>query len=102
MLPRYFLTLASVEPHNCQPEKIANKSYEGRMGNGNEGSGDGYQLRGRGILQLTGRDHYKACSLYLFGKERLLDDPNWRWPIQRSAGNSNIPLSSLNLRLKLS
>jgi putative chitinase len=47
------------------------------MGNGDEASGDGYKFRGRGILQFTGRDNYKACSLSLFGDERLVDDPSY-------------------------
>jgi len=77
VFPRHFPTLAAAEPYNRQPERIANKIYGGRMGNGNESSGDGYKFRGRGILQITGRDNYKACSLYLFGDERLLDDPSY-------------------------
>jgi putative chitinase len=46
-----------------QPEKIANVIYANRMGNGDTASGDGYRFRGRGIVQLTGRDNYTA-----FGK----------------------------------
>jgi len=46
-----------------KPEKIANLVYGGRMGNGAEASGDGYKFRGRGYIQLTGKDNYTA-----FGK----------------------------------
>jgi hypothetical protein len=55
---KYFPTLASAQPYHRQPEKIANKVYGGRMGNGPEASGDGYKFCGRGAIQLTGRDNY--------------------------------------------
>lgn len=45
-----------------QPEKIANKVYGGRMGNGDEASGDGFRFRGRGLIQLTGRTNYTALA----------------------------------------
>jgi putative chitinase len=41
-----------------QPEKIANVIYASRMGNGDTASGEGYKFRGRGIIQLTGKDNY--------------------------------------------
>jgi putative chitinase len=51
-----------------KPEKIANLVYGGRMGNGPEASGDGYKFRGRGYIQLTGKDNYTA-----FGKSIGVD-----------------------------
>lgn len=45
-----------------QPEKIAERAYGGRMGNAAEGGGDGYRFRGRGIIQLTGRENYRLAG----------------------------------------
>ncbi|MFJ2982270.1 MULTISPECIES: glycoside hydrolase family 19 protein [unclassified Pseudomonas] len=56
-----------------QPEKIANKVYGGRIGNGPESSGDGWQYRGRGLLQVTGRSNYRAAGAGL--GLPLEDDP---------------------------
>lgn len=53
------------ESYSKKPEKIANRVYAGRMGNGTELSGDGWKFRGRGALQLTGKSNYKAFSDYL-------------------------------------
>jgi putative chitinase len=53
------------ESYARNPEKIANRVYADRMGNGAEASGDGWKYRGRGALQLTGKSNYKAFSDYL-------------------------------------
>jgi putative chitinase len=59
---RYFPTIESAKPYERQPEKIANKIYASRMGNGPESSGDGFRYRGRGLIQLTGKSNYQAFA----------------------------------------
>jgi len=59
---KYFPTLASTVGYARVPEKIANKVYGGRMGNGPEASGDGWKFRGRGPIQLTGKNNYTAFA----------------------------------------
>jgi len=60
---KYFPTEDKAKMYERKPEKIANLVYASRMGNGPESSGDGYKYRGRGYIQLTGKDNYTA-----FGK----------------------------------
>lgn len=64
--PKRFPSASAAAPYNRNPEKIANKVYADRMGNGSEASGEGFKFRGRGCIQLTGKDNYtkfsKACG----------------------------------------
>lgn len=59
---KYFPTQALADAYARKPEKIANKVYASRMGNGNEASGDGYKFRGRGYIQLTGKSNYASFT----------------------------------------
>ena len=61
VFPKYF-TPASAEAYHRQPEKIASRVYANRMGNGDEASKDGWKFKGRGYIQLTGKDNYKSFS----------------------------------------
>ena len=63
------------ESYSRNPEKIANRVYASRMGNGDEASSDGWKFRGRGALQLTGKDNYKAFSDYL-KKPEIMTSPD--------------------------
>jgi putative chitinase len=56
--PKYFKTLDEARQFERQPEKIANRVYANRMGNGDEASGDGFRYLGRGLIQLTGKNNY--------------------------------------------
>lgn len=59
---KYFPTDDLAVAYERKPEKIANRVYANRMGNKDEASGMGYKFRGRGFIQLTGHDNYKAFS----------------------------------------
>lgn len=80
---RYF-TVAEAQVYGYQAEKIANRVYSGRMGNGPEHTGHGYEYRGRGIFQITGRDNYRMCSIgicddadTLLNNPELLGEPDY-------------------------
>ena len=71
--PSRFPDQATADQYANNPEKIANKVYAGRMGNTEDG--DGFKYRGRGVLQLTGKDSYIFCGQAL--KLDLMDNPDF-------------------------
>ena len=71
---KYFPTPEKAALYERKPEKIANLVYGGRMGNGPETSGEGYKFRGRGYIQLTGKDNYKAFDLVV--EENITENPD--------------------------
>lgn len=72
---KYFKTQKQADACARQPEKIANKVYANRMGNGSESSGDGWKYRGRGLIQLTGKKNYQAFAKWI-QNENILEDPD--------------------------
>jgi putative chitinase len=72
---KYFPTDAMARAYERQPQKIANRVYANRMGNGDEASGEGWLFRGRGALQLTGKFNFKAFSDYI-GRPDVMTNPD--------------------------
>jgi putative chitinase len=88
--PRHFPTMEIAKQYERQPQKIANRAYANRMGNGDEASGDGWRYLGRGLIQLTGKENYSwfAASIetpveempeYLQTFEGAVQSACWFW-----------------------
>lgn len=79
--PRRFPTVEIALKYERNPEAIANIVYANRMGNGSPLSGDGWRYRGRGLIQLTGKDNYKKLQDFFdedfVGNPDLLLQPYW-------------------------
>ena len=73
--PKYFKTLTEAQGYERKPERIANRVYASRMGNGDEASGEGFKFRGRGALQLTGKSNFEAFSKFL-NKPEIISNPD--------------------------
>ena len=57
VFPKYFSTDELAQEYAHKQDRIANRVYGGRMGNGDESSGDGFRYCGRGLIQLTGKNN---------------------------------------------
>lgn len=96
VFPKYFDRSRAIK-YARNPERIANRVYANRMGNGNEDSGDGWRFRGRGLIQLTGKENYVAC-----GKELgfdLIKNPDYLLTPTGSARSAGWFWESRNLNL---
>ena len=74
IFPKYF-TKELAKAYSRQPQKIANRVYANRYGNGSEESGDGFKYRGCGLIQLTFKNNILACSRAIFGDDRAVVNP---------------------------
>jgi putative chitinase len=90
LFSKYFPTAELAQQYANKPERIANRIYANRMGNGPEASGDGYRYCGRGLIQLTGKDNYtffagslnipvEEASDYLATFEGAAQSACWFW-----------------------
>ena len=90
VFPKYFPTADLANAYARKPEKIANRVYANRMGNGPENLGDGWRYRGRGLIQLTGKRNYELFAAamgmsladtiaYLETREGAAMSAGWYW-----------------------
>jgi len=105
--PKYFPNLELARKYEFQPEKIANRVYSNRMGNGDPSTGNAQKFIGRGYLQLTGYSNYKAFSEHI--GEDCITNPDLvssKYPLE-SAGwyfktrvgeKGNLPLNSAGVK----
>ena len=92
VFPKYF-NIENVESYVHQPVEIAARVYANRMGNGDEASLEGWFYRGRGYIQLTGRDNYKAFDATvndnilinpeMVAEKYALESAAWFWNSRR-------------------
>jgi len=83
--PKYFNAITAAQ-YERKPEMIASKVYGGRMGNGPEITKDGYKFRGRGYIQLTGKDNYTAFDKFV--TENIIESPDLvatKYPLMSAA-----------------
>ena len=83
--PKYFNATTAAQ-YERKPEMIASKVYGGRMGNGPEVTKDGYKFRGRGYIQLTGKDNYTAFDKFV--TENIIESPDLvatKYPLMSAA-----------------
>jgi len=83
--PKYFNATTAAK-YERKPEMIASKVYGGRMGNGPEATKDGYKFRGRGYIQLTGKDNYTAFDKFV--TENIIENPDLvatKYPLMSAA-----------------
>jgi putative chitinase len=91
---KYFPTEQLAREYARKPERIANRVYANRMGNGDENSGDGWRFRGRGAIQLTGKNNYTAFAnsidktieesiIYLETLDGAIESACWFWSVNR-------------------
>ncbi len=99
--PNHFPNQAAAEPCAMEPERLANTVYANRMGNGDAATGDGWRFRGRGLIQITGRDTYQrfanavgmtldAAVDHAATRQGAADSAVWFW----SSRDLNVPADS--------